>query len=501
MSVLATLVTTFVIYPHHRYHASLNGVVYLVAATLPALAMIATAQRSPDARRPWLLMSAGVVFNSLGDVVNTLYDQHQHPVPNPGLSDVFYLVSYASFLAAVVLLTRGPARSARMSLRLDGLIAAVSVAALVSFAWLTPLAARGGVLRVVVDMAYPMADLVALVLLATSLASPRYRPGWSSGLLMSAFGWFFVGDALHVNNLATNHARAVSFTDITFVMGIWMMGLAASAHDRRATARRLAPDEASVSVAAVPVVSGAIALGVLAASWASHRPPEVGALALGALALVMVRMWLALREERRLMLASAHDARTDALTGLGNRRRLFEQIDELLSDPAHPSVGVILIDLDGFKEVNDEIGHAAGDELLCIVAQRFTRRLADRGSLTRLGGDEFAVVRAASQSDLVALADEFLESTAEDYSLQGHRVRLSASMGVALADDAGDDPYELLRRADVAMYQAKRERSGVSVFAATVTSRDVSHPHLPATSNARHGAPVTSNARNGASAS
>jgi predicted signal transduction protein with EAL and GGDEF domain len=101
----------------------------------------------------------------------------------------------------------------------------------------------------------------------------------------------------------------------------------------------------------------------------------------------------------------------------------------------------------------------------------------------------------------VALADEFLESTAEDYSLQGHRVRLSASMGVALADDAGDDPYELLRRADVAMYQAKRERSGVSVFAATVTSRDVSHPHLPATSNARHGAPVTSNARNGASAS
>ena len=279
---------------------------------------------------------------------------------------------------------------------------------------------------------------------------------------MAGVGWFLVGDVLHVSQLAHQSVHAVSFTDMTFVVGSWLMGLAASLHDRRTSSRHGRHGEVSLSVAAVPVISGVIALSVIAASWAWRRPPEVGALALAALALVMARMWLALREERRLVLSSSRDARTDALTGLANRRRLFELIEELRRATGPLSVGVILIDLDGFKEVNDEIGHAAGDELLRIISQRFVHRLADRGTLARLGGDEFAVVRVAPQDDLVSLAHELLATTHEEFALQGHRIRLSASMGVAL--DAATDPFELLRRADVAMYQAKRERAGVSVF-------------------------------------
>ena len=461
--VLTTLVTTFVVYPHRRYNVSLDGVLYLVAITVPAAAMIITARRSPEVRRPWLFMASGVFLNSAADVVYATLDAHRHPIPNPGVSDVFYLLSYSSFLVAVTLFTRANADRVRVSLRLDGIIAAAAVASLVAFIWYVPLTSSGGgLVRVVVDMAYPMLDLVMLMLLATALAPLHYRPTWSSGLLIAGTGWFLVGDVLHVSEIAHKTVHAVSFADVTFVIGTWLIGLAASLHDRRSAARRGHHEEVSLSVAAVPVLSGVIALSVIASNWAWRRPPEVEALALVALALVMVRMWLALREERRLVLTSSRDARTDALTGLANRRRLFELIEELRRATGPLSVGVILIDLDGFKEVNDEIGHAAGDELLRIIAQRFVHRLADRGTLARLGGDEFALVRVAPLEDLVSLAHELLATTHEEFALQGHRIRLSASMGVAL--DAATDPFELLRRADVAMYQAKRERAGVSVF-------------------------------------
>lgn len=429
--VIASLIATFVIYPHRRYSVSIDGALYLLAVTTPALAMIATARRSPDVRRPWLFMTGGVVANSLADVVYAVHDQRLHPIPNPGPSDVFYLVSYASFIIGVLLFTRARGVRPRASLRLDGFIAAAALASLVSFIWFNPLAARGaGTLRIVVDLAYPLLDLVMLMLLATALAPRRYRPTWTMGLLLGGVVWLLLGDVMHVTQIATNSVHAVSFTDFTFIVGVWLMGLSASVHDRRVASRHPRRTEASLSVAAIPVLSGIIAISVIAACWAWNRPPEVGAIAL--LALVMVRMWLALREERRLVLSSSHDARTDSLTGLANRRQLFERIEELLEGAEALGVGIILIDLDGFKEVNDDIGHAAGDELLRIISQRFTCRLANRGHLARLGGDEFAVVHVASETDLVALARELLETTAEEFSLPGHRVRLGASMGVSV---------------------------------------------------------------------
>ncbi len=469
--VLATLVITFVVYPHHRDSVSIDGALYIVAVTMPAVAMIITAHHSPERRRPWLFMAGGVVANSLADIVYATYDERQHPVPNPGVSDAFYLVSYASFVVAILLLTRARDGRPRASQRLDGFISAAALASLVSFVGVNPLAARGGgTLHVVVDLAYPIFDLVMLMLLATSLAPRRYRPTWSSGLLLGGVAWLLLGDVLHVTEIASNGSHAVSFTDFTFVLGVWMMGLSASVEDRRTTSRRSPLPrhlEASLSVAAIPVLSGIIAIGVIAASWKWNRPPEVGALALAGLAMIMVRMWLALREERRLVLSSSRDARTDALTGLANRRQLFERIEELLSDEGTRHVGIILIDLDGFKEVNDEIGHAAGDELLRIISQRFTRRLADRGNLARLGGDEFAVVHVATEAELLALARELLATTNEEFSLQGRRVRLGASMVVAISDHTDIDSFELLRRADVAMYRAKKLRVGVEVFAAS----------------------------------
>ena len=221
-------------------------------------------------------------------------------------------------------------------------------------------------------------------------------------------------------------------------------------------------------MAAVPVVSGVIAIGVIAACWTWSRPPEVGALALAALTLVVGRMWLALREERRLVLSSTLDARTDSLTKLPNRRYFFERVDELLRFDGHEQVGVILIDLDGFKEVNDNLGHVAGDALLIVIAHRFAARLGSRGSLARLGGDEFAAICVCSEAELIGIAEELLATTHEPYAYDGLLVKVGASMGVAVAHRDGNDPFQLLHSADLAMYEAKRSQSGISVSRVTL---------------------------------
>ena len=135
-------------------------------------------------------------------------------------------------------------------------------------------------------------------------------------------------------------------------------------------------------ITAVPVVFGIVSLGVLAASLARHDSALVQAMAIAALGLVIGRMWMTLHEVRQSV-ANYLDARTDDLTGLPNRRAFFEHLQSTaLSDPANGSrTGVLLVDLDGFKEVNDALGHAAGDQLLCVLANRFNKRLAERGVL------------------------------------------------------------------------------------------------------------------------
>jgi diguanylate cyclase (GGDEF)-like protein/PAS domain S-box-containing protein len=159
-----------------------------------------------------------------------------------------------------------------------------------------------------------------------------------------------------------------------------------------------------------------------------------------------------------------HQALHDALTGLANRTLFRERIEHAVKAKRHTDAraAVLVMDLDGFKEINDSLGHAAGDDLLVELARRLEAALRSSDTVARLGGDEFGVLLPhASVPDDVVRALERMQAAIEDpITLQGLSLSLEASIGIALCPDDGKDVETLLQCADGAMYHAKEEKSG-----------------------------------------
>jgi diguanylate cyclase (GGDEF)-like protein len=172
------------------------------------------------------------------------------------------------------------------------------------------------------------------------------------------------------------------------------------------------------------------------------------------------------RTMRRQAELNSHQALHDALTGLPNRTLLYQRGEELLKWSEEPTLAVLLVDLDRFKEVNDTLGHDCGDQILRDVAERMLREVRSQDTLARLGGDELALLLPDVGSATAAreAAGRILTALERPFSIRGFSVQLEASIGMALAPVHGHDIKHLLQRADVAMYEAKRNRSGIELY-------------------------------------
>ena len=259
---------------------------------------------------------------------------------------------------------------------------------------------------------------------------------------------------------------------------------------------------ALVGLAALPAGPWGAALGALAlgaAAWIREPRPEPGpdfspivltailtfasvaltlltvgqfteidgvAIALAAVTVLsgMARAGLTVIERLR---ETRSQAMTDDLTGLGNRRHLVDTLHSTIASASEhgTELALLLIDLDGFKELNDTLGHHAGDEVLRQIGPRLKELLRDDDTLARLGGDEFAVILQPGDEASASTAGLRLRAALEhSFAVGGIRVHIDASVGIALFPDHSRDAMGLLQRADVAMYQAKRMRTGHEVY-------------------------------------
>jgi diguanylate cyclase (GGDEF)-like protein/PAS domain S-box-containing protein len=175
-----------------------------------------------------------------------------------------------------------------------------------------------------------------------------------------------------------------------------------------------------------------------------------------------------LTEKRRSEQQVSRLAHYDSLTGLANRVQMSQALEQILSAPSarERNCAVLMLDLDRFKQVNDTLGHPAGDALLKQVAQRLERAIGGAGRCGRLGGDEFQVIVPGDQdrNTLGHLAREIIAALSQPYSIEGQSVVIGASVGVALSPEHGTTSDELIRNVDLALYAAKDAGRGVFRF-------------------------------------
>ena len=166
-----------------------------------------------------------------------------------------------------------------------------------------------------------------------------------------------------------------------------------------------------------------------------------------------------LTEKKRSQEQATRLAQYDSLTGLANRFQMSQSLEKILSAPQemNRACAVFLLDLDRFKQVNDTLGHPAGDALLKQVSERLSRVVGEMGRVGRLGGDEFKVIvpGKVERDQLGELAHRIIEQLSHPYSIEGHRVIIGASVGVAISPDDGVTSESLIRNADLALYAAK----------------------------------------------
>ncbi|MFD5827619.1 putative bifunctional diguanylate cyclase/phosphodiesterase [Lentzea sp. NPDC060358] len=183
-----------------------------------------------------------------------------------------------------------------------------------------------------------------------------------------------------------------------------------------------------------------------------------------------------------------HEAHHDALTGLANRSLLARRMEQAVDKARREDepLALLIVDLDRFKEVNDSLGHHTGDLLLRQVANRLSWAVRDTDLVARLGGDEFAVLLpgVGSAENATMVAEKILQALAMPVTLEGLELEIAGSVGVALCPADSGDGHELLRHADIAMYAAKREKSGVAVYDARLHERGAAH--LTAVTELRH---------------
>ncbi|MEI6649519.1 MAG: GGDEF domain-containing protein [Actinomycetes bacterium] len=337
---------------------------------------------------------------------------------------------------------------------IDTLIVVIGISAISAGLVMKPAMAHfdGSTATVFLSVVYPICD-VALIAMTVALLV-RHKLHLRSSLLLVGIAAFAVTDFIFFWLSATSEYSFASLVDDGWLVGLLFISESLFHQgEEYEVSQRIS---AALSFLALWFSLASIAISVLSPKFLPH---VVVLPCLVTIALVFLKM-----EFRITMVRESHEerrlARTDELTGLPNRRRFIQELEKLNRRDG----SLLLLDLDGFKEVNDRYGHEVGDQLLKHIAIRFSRFLPADVLLARLGGDEFAIVVVGEKGESLELAQAIRASLTYPFNLPSATVSVGVSVGVANNEGEQLTPEALLRRADAAMYEAKRSGLGVVVW-------------------------------------
>jgi diguanylate cyclase len=413
-----------------------------------------------------LALAVGILMWSLGSLVLNSSELLSTQFPAPG--EWLFLSGYAG-MATYVIMSGRRNWAAPFLTWLEAGIACGGAASLAGLVIATPLAddfARQG-LPLLTALIYPILDLTLISLVIGQLLLGNRSLNTRTFLLLGGFVLIMIGDTSLVAGLSSGAYNYGLSMELSWAFGFLLLG--GSAVYGIGHTERTSPDAVfqgpTMRTGAVVVLAAAFALTNLILRPVGPVQPYLVIPAIFTLLGVGLRLVLALREAQQAAEARRL-SRTDDLTGLPNRRALVSWLyDRFQNDKP---LALLLMDLDRFKEINDSIGHAAGDTILQIIAQRLRRVATDHGRDTRvarLGGDEFALlVNESSPEHLTALAEALRAAVREHCRIEGMQLRISASIGISINGQDTDSGTDLLRCADIAMYQAKNTEQGILLY-------------------------------------
>ncbi len=398
-----------------------------------------------------LLWAAGsAILNAGGQAAAT-----QFPAPGEWL----FLSAYLGF-AAFVLLDVASHQRTSLGTWLEMLIICGGASSLAGIMLVTPFAARfgGHGVPLLIALLYPLLDIALMMMIVGQVILRRRPLDARTAILVVALVLLLTADTSLVVNLSSGAYGYGLWLSMTWFAAFLLLVASATRPVTSWGENVLTQRFSGLGV----VVAAAVAVAVLAFQPRGEARPFVVVPAVVTLLAVGVRLVLALREAN-----SAAEAlrlsQTDELTGLPNRRAVVIRLEQELA--RRLPMALLLLDLDGFKEINDSLGHSAGDTLLQTVASRLRFTLPKKSMVARLGGDEFAlVVEAAKEDELLDLAETIRDVVRKPVRVDGLELAINGSIGITTRDDGEENPGDILRRADVAMYRAKDGRHGVMTY-------------------------------------
>ena len=439
------------------YNPVVDVLLVQLAGLAPVVVCWVAVRRAGFVRLEVTLAAAAVTCNFVGDATYTLATRFLGVVGSPLISDVFYLLFYGLILVSLIATAQRQLRRVPWSAFLNSAVGSVSVAAFVAVL-LNPVLDRTSAepltLATVIDLAYPMLDLMLIAAIAGVAALYGRQTGRAWIALIAGLVLYTTADviyALQDGTYALGTMLDASWTIGLVLIAIWV--------DRAAypiVHRPRVPN--GVMAFLIPALATAMGLGILIYATQVH----ISALAIGLAGVTLtLAVFPMISRERGLNQLS----RTDDLTGLPNRRAMYSDVAARLASDRTQGSALLLLDLDRFKEVNDSLGHDAGDRLLVQVGVRLARELGPLDLLARLGGDEFAILTARNRDgEASALADRLRAALAVPFTLESISLQTSVSIGIALYPSHGRDLSALMRKADTAMYVAKSSGSGHHVY-------------------------------------